>query len=167
MGSEHASAFEASLQGTATFHSTTADSFAETLAEAVEAPAIGVSLPFDGVELPDEVSTDWTPSDLEGAATGVTPAGMGIANYGTVTLQSREEGDELVALYPPRHVAVLAASDLVADMPAAFERLDDDFDGGPSTQILATGPSATADMGTLVEGVHGPKETHVVVLEDR
>jgi len=32
--------------------------------------------------------------------------------------------------------------------------------------VLATGPSATADMGGLVHGAHGPKEVHVVLLRD-
>ena len=29
-----------------------------------------------------------------------------------------------------------------------------------------TGPSATADMGPLVRGVHGPGKLHIIVLED-
>jgi L-lactate dehydrogenase complex protein LldG len=97
----------------------------------------------------------------------VTPAGIGIADYGTVTLPSRATPDEVVALYPVTHVAVVAASDLVGDMPAAYESLSEDFAAGTDTQILATGPSTTADMGALVQGVHGPQETTVVVLEDR
>jgi len=33
--------------------------------------------------------------------------------------------------------------------------------------ILATGPSATADMGDLVLGAHGPRAVHALLLEDR
>ncbi|MFW5973924.1 MAG: LUD domain-containing protein, partial [Natrialbaceae archaeon] len=61
----------------------------------------------------------------------------------------------------------VAASDLAGSMKAAYERLAEEFATGRDTQVLATGPSATADMGTLVQGVHGPHEVHVVVLEDR
>ncbi|TKX83368.1 hypothetical protein EXE43_24625, partial [Halorubrum sp. SS5] len=32
--------------------------------------------------------------------------------------------------------------------------------------VFATGPSATADMGGLVHGAHGPKEVHVVLLRE-
>jgi len=168
MSTEHLSAFESSLQGTATTHVTEFGSFADTLADAITAPAVGTPLPFKGVSLSDTaVDTDFTPSELREATTGVTPAGLGIADYGTVTLRSRADRDELVALYPERHVAVVAASDLVPDMASAYETLSEEFEVGVDTQILATGPSATADMGTLVQGVHGPKETHVVVLEDR
>lgn len=168
MSSEELSAFESSLAGTATVHTTTADRFPETVAEAVDPPAVGTSLPFDGVSLAGTaVETDFSPSDLRAAATGVTPADVGIASYGTVTVPSGAAGEELVSLYAPRHVAVVAASDVVPDMAEAYEALGERFDDGRETQVLATGPSATADMGTLVQGVHGPKETHVVVLEDR
>jgi L-lactate dehydrogenase complex protein LldG len=34
-----------------------------------------------------------------------------------------------------------------------------------NSHILVSGPSATGDMGTLVQGVHGPEELDVVVLE--
>ena len=168
MSSETLATFESSLQGVATVHTTAAESFRETLAVAIEEPAVGTPLPFDGVSLASSpVTLDPSPSDVSAATTGVTPAGMGIADYGTVTLPSGADGDELVSLYTPRHVAVVAASDVVPDMPAAYERMSSEFAAGMDSQILATGPSATADMGTLVEGVHGPHETHVVILEDR
>jgi len=32
---------------------------------------------------------------------------------------------------------------------------------------LATGPSATADMGALVRGAHGPERVHVLLIDDR
>ncbi|MFD1588662.1 LUD domain-containing protein [Halorientalis brevis] len=168
MSSETLSTFESSLQGVATVHTTSASSFAETLGDAIEEPAVGTPLPYDGVSLAETaVALDPSPLEIDAAVTGVTPTGIGIADYGTVTLPSSEAGGELVSLYPPRHVAVVAASDVVPDMRDAFERMGEDFERGTDTQVLATGPSATADMGTLVQGVHGPQETHVVVVEDR
>lgn len=168
MSTDTLSAFESSVGGAATVHRTTAEEFPEALAEAVAEPVVGAPLPFDGVSLPEDlVTVDPSPSAIEAAETGVTPAALGIADYGTVTLPSRSTGDELLALYPPRHVAVVAAGDLVPDMPTAYERLGEDAADGADTQVLATGPSSTADMGTLVQGVHGPSEVHVVVLEDR
>jgi L-lactate dehydrogenase complex protein LldG len=157
MSTEPLSTFESSVPGEV--HRTTTGEFDAVLAEAVDDPAVGTALPYEDVTLPDAVDTDPSPSTLESAA--------GIADYGTVTIPSGGGGEELVSLYTPRHVAVVAASDVVADMPAAYERLGENFAAGLDTQVLATGPSATADMGTLVQGVHGPSETHVVVLEDR
>jgi L-lactate dehydrogenase complex protein LldG len=168
MSTDPVSTFEQSLQGTSTVHTTTAASLGETVDGVIAEPAVGTPLPFDGVSLSGTpVATEFAPSDLRAAATGVTPAGLGIATYGTITVRSRTARDELVALYPERHVAILAASDVVSDMATAYEELSEEFEWGVDTQVLATGPSATADMGTLVEGVHGPKETHVVLLEDR
>lgn len=168
MSSDPLSAFESSLQGTATVHTTTADEFPAAVEEAVDPPAVGTPLHFEGVSLDGTaVETEFGPTALRDARTGVTPARVGVADYGSVTVAADEHGAELASLYAPRHVAVVAASDVAADMPAAFEALDAEFEAGRDTQVLATGPSATADMGTLVEGVHGPHETHVVVLEDR
>lgn len=160
--------FRESVAGTATVHETTAEEFAETLQSAIETPAVGTSLPFEGVSLAETaVETEFTPGELQWAQTGVTPARIGIGEYGTVTLPSDDAGTELVSLYAPRHVAVLPASGIEPDMKAAYERLSEDFRGGEDTQVLATGPSATADMGTLIQGVHGPHEVHILVLEDR
>lgn len=165
---ETVSTFADSLDGMSTVHRTTAAAFSETLTDAIEAPAVGAPLPFEDVSLDGtDVVIDPDPATLEDARTGVTAACLGIATYGTVTVQSSAATEELVSLYTPRHVAVLAASDIVPDMPAAFDRLDDEFAAGADTQILATGPSSTADMGGLIRGVHGPHETHVIVLEDR
>lgn len=52
-------------------------------------------------------------------------------------------------------------------MDATFDRLAEDIRGGTGQAIIATGPSATADMGGLVKGAHGPIDVTVVLLEDR
>jgi L-lactate dehydrogenase complex protein LldG len=46
-------------------------------------------------------------------------------------------------------------------------RFLDDFDGGLDSAVLATGISATADMGATVYGVHGPRAVHAIVITDR
>ena len=145
---------------------TTADDFAGVVGTLVEPPAVGAPLPFEGVSLPDGVTTDPTPSNLEAAETGVTAAGFGVADYGSVGIESTPAGDESISLWPGHHVAVLAASDVVADMRTGIERVGEIVNAGGDA-VLATGPSATADMGELVRGAHGPREVSVVVLEDR
>lgn len=167
MSSDHVATFEASLEGLAdSVRRVPPDEFDGALADLVEEPAVGVPLPFEDVSLAGTpVATDFEAADLHAAATGVTPVGVGVADYGTVTVRSTADGAELVALYPGRHVAVLHADDVVPDMPAAFERLGEEFEAGRTTQVLATGPSATADMGGLIQGVHGPAEVHVLVVE--
>lgn len=146
---------------------TTSGQFESALPPLLDAPAVGTPLPFEGVELPAAVETDPTVPELEAAASGVTAAGYGIADYGSVIIQGGAAGEEPVSLYADEHVAVVAASDILPDMDTTFDRLAEDIRSGTGQAIIATGPSATADMGALVKGAHGPIDVTVVVLEDR
>jgi L-lactate dehydrogenase complex protein LldG len=159
--------FEASLDGLDVTRSrTTPDGLEEALREAVVEPVVGAPLPFEGLSLPDWIPTHPTGRELRAARTGVTGVGGGIAEHGTLIVQSRPGGDEPVSLYPERHVAVLRATDLVAGVPEALSFLDEEFSAGRDSAVFATGMSATADMGEAVRGVHGPREVHVVIVED-
>ena len=152
----------------ATVTRTTAAGFADALDEVVTAPAVGTPLPFEGVSYAGTgIEVDPTGAALAEAETGVTAGALAIADYGSVVLQETGAGEELLGLYPDTHVVVVAESDVVADMPAAFDALGDEFDAGRTDAIIATGPSATADMGSVVTGVHGPRTVHVLLLEDR
>lgn len=149
--------------------------FGATLAAVVgsDRPAVGAPLRFDGPgdderslddAYPDWVDTRPTSAALADAVTGVTAAAFAVADYGSVVVTHDGSGTEPVSLYPDRHVAVVRAADVVPDMPAAFDRLGPLLRDG-ATAVLATGPSATADMGALVRGAHGPADVHVVVLD--
>lgn len=144
------------------------DGLESAIAEAVEPPAVGAPLGVDGVSLADAgVTTEPTPRELEAAETGVARAGAGIAEYGTLVVQSDPRGTEPVSLYPPTHVAVLRSSDVLPDVRAALSWLDEEFAAGRDSAVFATGPSKTADMGDLVYGAHGPKRVHVLLVTDR
>ncbi|MFD1633069.1 LUD domain-containing protein [Haloplanus ruber] len=144
---------------------TTTDEFAATLDGVVRAPAVGTPLPFD-VAYPDSVAVDPTPAALERAATGVTPASFGVANYGSVFLPSTADGAEPVSLYPELHVPVIRAGDVLPDLPEALDRFGETARADAASAIVGTGPSATADMGELVLGAHGPEAVHVVMLDE-
>lgn len=134
------------------------------VAEATEPPAVGAPLPWEDLSLPAEVTTDPTPADLDEAVTGVTAAALAVADYGSLLLRATPDGSEPVSLFPDRHVAVLREADIVPDMPAAFEWFGEACRERRTSAVLATGPSATADMGELVQGAHGPEAVHVVVV---
>lgn len=135
------------------------------LREAIDPPAVGVSLPFATDSLAEAgVIEDPRPSELAAANTGVTPVRFAVAEYGTLAIPSTSAGDEPISLYPPKHVAVVAESDVHPDLGAGFDRLETAFAEGTDSIVLATGVSATADMGELVEGVHGPRSVHVVIV---
>lgn len=137
----------------------------DAIADAIEPPAVGTPLPWDDVALPEAVRTEPTPADLDAAVTGVTPASLAVAEYGSIVLETDGHGSEPVSLFNDRHVAVLRAADIVAGMAEAFERFGERFRETRGSAIVATGPSATADMGALVQGAHGPKAVEVVVVE--
>lgn len=161
--------FEESLTGLDLEWSHTAPSALPAAIDgAVELPAVGAPLPFEGLSLDEtNVVVDPTPAQLDAAMTGVTAAGLAIAEHGTLVIQSRPGGDEPVSLYPKRHVAVVRESDLVADVPAAMSWLAEEFEAGRDSAVFATGVSATGDMGAIVKGVHGPLEVHVIVVDGR
>lgn len=168
MSTDLVATFESSLDALElTWSRTPHAEFEDALADVVVEPAVGAPFPFDEPSLPRFVESTPSPSQLKTASTGVTAVGVAVAAYGSIVIQSRPAGDEPVSLYPEQHVAVLRASDLVADLTDALGWLGEEFDAGRESAVLATGPSATADMGDLVRGVHGPREVHVVIVTDR
>lgn len=113
------------------------------------------------------VSVDPTAGELWDAHTGVTRADFAIAEYGTIYLRSDAIGSEAISLFVEHHIAVLDAESIYPTMGDAIAELDDRARRGAESGILATGPSATADMGELVTGAHGPGTVHVIVVEER
>jgi L-lactate dehydrogenase complex protein LldG len=146
---------------------TTAAEAPRVLEQEIEPPAVGASLdtvPVDLTDVPVEVTHDPTPEEMDEAATGITDALLGIADYGSVVLRGGPEGAEPVSLYPDRHLVVVRAADIVQDMETGIAAIADSIRDGHRSHVIATGPSATADMGELVEGAHGPRSVTVVVV---
>ena len=146
---------------------TTAAEATDELTSLATAPVVGVPLGLDGVSLPDGVAVDPSPSELDAATTGITGAGPAVADYGSVVVADDGAGAEHVSLFVETHVAVVAASDVVQSMGEALDELGPRTREGLTSAVVATGPSATADMGELVLGAHGPTAVHVVLVTDR
>lgn len=95
----------------------------------------------------------------------VTTATVAIANTGTLVLDHGPgQGRRALSLVPDVHVCVVHVSQIVDDVPNAVARL---VDSGSHTRPLTwiSGPSATSDIELdRVEGVHGPRTLHVIVL---
>lgn len=141
--------------------------FTDVLSHVIEPPVVGSPLPFDDIELPESLVTlNPSAGALEEARTGITAVHLAIASYGTIVIQQDSDWNEPISLFPPLHVAILRSSDIVPDMTAAFQYLSEMMADRATSVVLATGPSATADMGALVRGAHGPESVHVIILSD-
>jgi len=112
--------------------------------------------------LPERL-TDLSRDELFSCDAGVTTAQWGIAETGTLVLESARERSRLASLVPPVHVALLSTGAIVASLGDALARLD----VASHAITLITGPSRTSDIElTLVVGVHGPQTVHVLLLEE-
>ena len=100
---------------------------------------------------------------------GITGADYAIAETGSVVVLPRQGLSRLVSVVPPVHVAIVRPSDVVGTLDDLFtlRRLEYLRHGGEMGSYLnfITGPSRTADIEqTIVVGVHGPREVHMVLL---
>ena len=105
--------------------------------------------------------------NLGGVDIGFTIAQAGIAETGTLLLDSRSEELRLATMLCEVHVCVLRTSTLVEtsyDAEGLVKSLTLD---GPAYVAFVTGASRTADIErVLAIGVHGPLELHILLLED-
>jgi len=102
------------------------------------------------------------------AFSGVTSACFGIADTGSLAIESTPEDVRLASTLPTRHFVLLDKRKIVADGMAAVEPLRRMHQEQPRNYLAyITGPSRTADIErVLTIGVHGPKELHILLLDD-
>jgi len=104
---------------------------------------------------------------LAGIDIGLTMADLGIAETGTLVIDSGSEEVRLATMISEIHVAVLPISRLRRDALAAEAELREFMQKPPGYLAFITGASRTADIErVLAIGVHGPLELHVLMMED-
>jgi len=144
------------------------------------APAVAsalAALPHRAVLVPDGVPGDWlaglpagtevlsdepalSPGQLDQVPAVLTGCAAAIAETGTVVLDhGAGQGRRALTLLPDFHLVVVRADQVAADLPDALDRLSS---SRPLTFI--SGPSATSDIELIrVEGVHGPRQLHILI----
>jgi len=100
--------------------------------------------------------------------TSVTPVDWGIAETGTLVLDSTSEDVRLATMLAETHVALLRRSKIKPDAAALEDELNADLKSDAAAYMaFITGASRTADIErVLAIGVHGPRELHILILED-
>ncbi|MGO8761088.1 MAG: LutC/YkgG family protein [Desulfobaccales bacterium] len=100
--------------------------------------------------------------------TALTLADWGIAETGSLVLDSGSEDLRLATMLAETHVAVLPVSRLQPDSLALEDEMNRLMASPPNYLAFITGASRTADIErVLTIGVHGPQELHVLMLRDR
>ncbi len=105
------------------------------------------------------------------AGVGITGVDYAVAETGSVVVLPRAGVARLASLAPPVHIAIVRPHEVLATLDDLFlfRRLayyEGDRNMGSYLNFI-TGPSRTADIEQkIVIGVHGPKEVHLVMLDE-
>jgi len=103
---------------------------------------------------------------------GISGANLAIAESGTLVIVSNEGNVRLATTLPPVHIALVTAEKFVETLEEAavlLKVLTVASSGKKLTSYVSfiTGPSSTTDIEKEnVVGVHGPKEVHIVILDN-
>jgi len=103
---------------------------------------------------------------MEQCDAGITECDALVAQTGGVAVTTRSAGGRALSVLPPHHVVLARRDQLVADLPAAFARLQELYAPDyPSMISFITGPSRTGDIERiLVLGAHGPKKLTILCV---
>ena len=118
----------------------------------------------NSLQVETEILINAATSELFECDLGITGAQFGIAETGTLVLESEKEFSRLTSLVPPVHVCVLEARKINRTLGETLAMLEKDLS---RTITFITGPSRTSDIElTLAIGVHGPGELIVILIDE-
>jgi len=99
--------------------------------------------------------------------TALTAVDWGIAETGTLVLDSSSEDVRIATMLSETHVALLPVSQIRPDVTALENEINAVLKADDSSYYaFITGASRTADIErVLAIGVHGPQELHILIME--
>ena len=97
---------------------------------------------------------------------GISDAFAGVARTGSVCISIDSGLGSYVSLLPQSHIVVLESKNIVARPRDVFDLHILNQPIEKRGWIFISGPSATADMGELVRGAHGPGKLYIILLKD-
>ena len=114
--------------------------------------------PFNNADLPQA---------FDSIQAGISWAAFAIAETGAIVEFTTDDSLRLVTALPLVHISVLYASDLILTLKEAASPIRNFFrDNSLNANVsFISGPSRTADIEMrLILGVHGPAETHAIIV---
>lgn len=113
-----------------------------------------------------EIPTVLQPTDEQLSRTeiGINAAFAGVASTGSVCIAMGPPLAAAASLLMPLHIVLLSVDRIVARPRDLFEPECLGGEGLRRNLVFITGPSATADMGPLVRGVHGPHRLQILLM---
>ena len=137
----------------------------------IAAPGINDDLADDLQNLCDakgiRLVTEGLREHLAGIDIGLTFVDYGIAETGTLVLDSSNEDLRLATMISEVHIGVLSKSHLRQSAFDLEKELQNNMRSSPNYTAFITGASRTADIErVLALGVHGPLELHILLLEN-
>lgn len=113
----------------------------------------------------EKVIINPTQEQLKTIRIGITDAFCGIAKTGSVCVSVTKNLSSPISMLTKKHIVVVDGKSIVARPSDVFSEKHLGGKGLSRSFSFITGPSATADMGPLVRGAHGPGNLHIIVLE--
>lgn len=167
---------EAVAEYEATVHRVNEKDLRKTIPEALERRGV------ERLVIPSDLPEDWIPEnrellrdnhedplnndDLDGSDGVLTGCALGIAQTGTIVLDSgAAQGRRAITLLPDYHLCVVREDQVVGLVPEAIEKLGAPVKNEGRAVTFISGPSATSDIElNRVEGVHGPRTLEVLIV---
>ena len=147
--------------------------------EVLDEALIDLALERAGVELRDMTLNDEMSEEERNAMrsehreevfrtnVGITGGDYVVAETGTLVIHPKKGVSRLISLAPPVHIAVIKRGQVLPSLDELFLLEHVELNSGErhAAMNLISGPSRTGDIeATIVHGIHGPVETHVVLV---
>lgn len=98
---------------------------------------------------------------------GVTGALAGLADTGSIIVTGGPGRARSASLLPTTHLVLLRVADLYPDLPTWMAQQGGSLLPTTANLVIITGPSRTSDIELVsVLGVHGPREIHVILVDE-
>jgi len=128
---------------------------------------LGISSRLDPVAGHDMLTAHRGPA-LPQDVVGVSVALAGIAETGTLLLASGPDTPTSLNFLPDVHIVAVSADSIRGSYEDAWAEVRARFPTPPRTLNMITGPSRTGDIEQTIQlGAHGPRQVHVVVVNER